>query len=262
MSTDATQWAWKIRGISAPQKLVLLALADRAGEDHTCYPSARRLHIDTGHDRKTILDAITSLIELGHVADTGNRIGNGVRVLRLVGVSGREQTDPVIGTGTTSGTGTKSGTTTDTRTGTGPDPNRYQKRDATHPGSGTGTGTRSGIQNLPLNLKENLERERAGARGAHTPVGHSRFAPVDWEPDPAIERMARVQPGVDREFELGQFRMHEFLNGRQDWDRAWCKWLNAARPRTGVTSNPGVDPFEELRRLAAAEAEAKTGAGA
>lgn len=34
MSLDATVWAWKAAVSGASERLVLLALADRAGDDH------------------------------------------------------------------------------------------------------------------------------------------------------------------------------------------------------------------------------------
>lgn len=50
MSLDATNWAWRVGltekkgGSRIPLKrLILLSLADRAGEDHCCYPSMQRL---------------------------------------------------------------------------------------------------------------------------------------------------------------------------------------------------------------------------
>ncbi|EKU51532.1 DNA-binding helix-turn-helix protein, partial [Acinetobacter sp. WC-323] len=70
MSLDASMWAWKTRqkqkkgGALKPlKKLVLLSLADRAGEDHVCYPSIARLVEDTEMDRKTVLKIIDELIE-------------------------------------------------------------------------------------------------------------------------------------------------------------------------------------------------------
>jgi hypothetical protein len=91
MSVDATQWAWKIVGIKSSVKMVLLAMADRAGEDHTCYPSIMRLEKDTCLDDKTITTAISKLIELGLIIDTGNRVGTTkkVRVFKLIGVEER-----------------------------------------------------------------------------------------------------------------------------------------------------------------------------
>lgn len=87
-----------------------------------------------------------------------------------------------------------------------------------------------------------------------SPRAHTRFAPSDWTPDPAIERMCRVQPGVDRDYELGQFRLHEFVNGKQDWNRAWAKWLNAARPRN-IRDGPGQPVTRETSKHPALVAE-------
>lgn len=99
MSLDATTWAWKVRqkqkagGSTKPLKrLVLLSLADRAGEDHCAYPSIARLVEDTEMDRKTVLKIIDELIQDGLIEDTGERKGRTkqVKVYRLVGVNGRE----------------------------------------------------------------------------------------------------------------------------------------------------------------------------
>jgi Pyocin large subunit len=99
MSLDATVWAWKTRqkqkagGALKPlKKLVLLSLADRAGETHECYPSIARLVEDTEMDRKTVLKIIDELIEDGFIIDTGKREGRTkqVKVYLLIGVKGRE----------------------------------------------------------------------------------------------------------------------------------------------------------------------------
>lgn len=99
MSLDATIWAWRTRqkqksgGALKPlKKLVLLSMADRAGEDHVCYPSIARLVEDTEMDRKTVLKIIDELIEDGLIEDTGERKGRTkqVKVYRLFGVKGRE----------------------------------------------------------------------------------------------------------------------------------------------------------------------------
>lgn len=99
MSLDATTWAWRVilkekqGGARIPLKrLVLLSLADRAGEDHTCYPSMQRLEKDTGLERKTVLKIIAELQEDNLIADTGERKGatRRVKVYKLKGVKGRE----------------------------------------------------------------------------------------------------------------------------------------------------------------------------
>lgn len=57
MSLDATKWAWEVQfsdrkggSLKPLKRLVLLSLADRAGEEHTCYPSVKRLEDDTNLD--------------------------------------------------------------------------------------------------------------------------------------------------------------------------------------------------------------------
>ena len=89
MSVNATRFAWecdlsKTTKRSA-KRLVLLALADRANKENTCFPSIARVVKDTGMDRKTVMNTINDLIEMGLVLDTGDRKGgtNQVRVLKI-----------------------------------------------------------------------------------------------------------------------------------------------------------------------------------
>jgi len=99
MSLDATKWAWEVQfsdrkggSLKPLKRLVLLSLADRAGEEHTCYPSVKRLEDDTNLDRKTVMKIIAELIEDGLIADTGERTGKTkqVKIYKLIGVLGRE----------------------------------------------------------------------------------------------------------------------------------------------------------------------------
>ena len=89
MSVNATRFAWecdlsKTTKRSA-KRLVLLALADRANKENTCFPSIARVVKDTGMDRKTVMSTINDLIKIGLVLDTGERKGgtNQVRVLKI-----------------------------------------------------------------------------------------------------------------------------------------------------------------------------------
>ncbi|AOT27006.1 helix-turn-helix domain containing protein [Vibrio phage VaK] len=72
----------------ASLKLLLLSMADRADEDHCCFPSIVRLEKDTGLNRKTILSGIKKLIDCGVLKDTGEKRGRTMRVIvyKLVGV--------------------------------------------------------------------------------------------------------------------------------------------------------------------------------
>ena len=96
MSLDATTWAWKLRGLRPAQKLVLLSMADRAGEHHTCHPAISRLTVDTGLDRKTVISSLQDLESAGLIRKTGRMTGynNCVPEYALVGVNGREDAAP------------------------------------------------------------------------------------------------------------------------------------------------------------------------
>ncbi|MCC5853898.1 MAG: helix-turn-helix domain-containing protein [Alkalimonas sp.] len=85
MSRKATDWAWRYPASSSTVKLVLLALADRADEQSTCFPSIERLKRDTGLNRKTIIKATAELCNAGALSDTGQRKGatQRVKVYRL-----------------------------------------------------------------------------------------------------------------------------------------------------------------------------------
>ncbi|MFC6628635.1 helix-turn-helix domain-containing protein [Acinetobacter beijerinckii] len=105
MSLDATVWAWKkqftqVKGGPSPalKKLVLLSMADRADEQHCCYPSTGRLAEDCQINKKTLFKILEELISDGVIFDTGERKGRTKQVIvyRLIGVQGREQTGPTL----------------------------------------------------------------------------------------------------------------------------------------------------------------------
>jgi hypothetical protein len=94
-------WAWKKsrNELTATEKLVLLSLADRANEDHECWPSKERLIQDTCLKRHTVFKAIASLESKGFLMKTGRKTGkmNRVDIYKLIGVEGRESNSAEIG---------------------------------------------------------------------------------------------------------------------------------------------------------------------
>lgn len=147
MSLDATIWAWNAEVKSGSERLILLSLADRAGETHKCYPSIMRMVKDTKMNRKTIIKVLDELEQKSLIKFTGEIVGNGVKVYQLLGVNGREEikssakkgTSGKKGTSTNLGTGSNIGTSTENGTGSSPK-------------NGTETSTVFGTQNLPMNL--------------------------------------------------------------------------------------------------------------
>ncbi|MDC4781782.1 helix-turn-helix domain-containing protein [Acinetobacter baumannii] len=156
MSLDASIWAFKAEVKTSSQRLVLLALADRAGESHKCYPSIKRMVKDTLLNRKTIIKVLDELEAGSFIKFTGEITGNGVKVYQLIGVMGREEdsvTSPKNGTSTNNGTssnfgtGSKNGTSTNIGT-------------ATSPKNGTETSTNIGTQNLSRNLSDEPKNKK------------------------------------------------------------------------------------------------------
>ncbi|ELT4634183.1 helix-turn-helix domain-containing protein [Acinetobacter baumannii] len=162
MSLDATVWAWKTRqkqkagGALKPlKKLVLLSLADRAGETHECYPSIARLVDDTEMDRKTVLKIIDELIEDGFIIDTGKREGKTkqVKVYLLIGVKGRETVPTKVHFDT------ENDDLNSTNNGTVPTTEQFQQfheRVPTIPLNSPNVGTR----NLSKNLSEESKNKK------------------------------------------------------------------------------------------------------
>jgi len=163
MSLDATNWAWRVGltekkgGSRIPLKrLILLSLADRAGEDHCCYPSMQRLEKDTGLERKTVLKIIAELLEDRLIVDTGERKGSTrrVKVYRLNGVNGREtmpKTAPLQEKNLSEIV---------------PETEQSQKRNHSVNGilnsanNGTLNSAVNGTQNLPINLSEESKNKK------------------------------------------------------------------------------------------------------
>lgn len=110
MSLDASRWAWQQK-VTATQKLVLLSLADRANENHCCYPSTARLVNDTGLYRETIFDAIKYLEETGLIL-VKRELGKGNN-FTLIGVNDRHETSSELPTGRVHKTSSKKPTSSD-----------------------------------------------------------------------------------------------------------------------------------------------------
>lgn len=210
MSIDATRWAWKAPVKNSSQRLVLLSLADRAGEEHTAWPGIERLAKDTALNDKTVQKVLLELIKSGLVIDTGERKGptKRTKVLKLNGVKGREEC-----TQKRDDLNSKTDSSSDANTPKNGDIKQSQKRNDSNIGNNPENGTlndpkngilndpKIGVQNLPLNLSMNLSREH------------------EWIPDQNqlinVLNTAGQQQNLnlifglpDFEFQLGAFNAH------------------------------------------------------
>ncbi len=163
MSLDATVWAWKKKftqekGGSSPalKKLVLLSMADRADEQHCCFPSSTRLADDCQINKKTLYKILDELISDGLIFDTGERKGKTKQVIvyRLIGVQGREYTVPTL-----EQLGSESLDTQGEDSQTVPTLEQYQhfqQTVPTFPANSTNVGTR----NLSSNLSDESKNKK------------------------------------------------------------------------------------------------------
>jgi pyocin large subunit-like protein len=78
MSHSATNWAWQ-QDIPSSQKFVLVALADMADSQESCYPGQERIAQMTNVSLDTVQRAITALEKLGLLSRTARRNETGYR---------------------------------------------------------------------------------------------------------------------------------------------------------------------------------------
>ena len=75
MSVEAITWALGLPIERSSAKFVLVAMANCANHDMTCWPSVQYLSDATSQNRKTVVENIRRLKEAGLVTDTGERKG-------------------------------------------------------------------------------------------------------------------------------------------------------------------------------------------
>jgi biotin operon repressor len=78
MSRQATDWAWST-DLKGNEKFLLIALANYADENWTCYPGQERLASDIGSTRGTVTKIIASLEEKGYIQRHERRRQDGYR---------------------------------------------------------------------------------------------------------------------------------------------------------------------------------------
>jgi hypothetical protein len=88
MSIASISWVFGQDIRPSHTKFVLLAIADFAGDDGIAYPSVETLANKCSQDRKTVIDSLDELENLGLLRDTGERKGatGQVKVYQMIGL--------------------------------------------------------------------------------------------------------------------------------------------------------------------------------
>jgi len=95
VSIECLNFAIQAKTTRAADKLVLMLLANYAGEGGLAFPCIERLTIDSCLDRKTVLAAIKRLLAAGLITDTKKRIGrtDSVKIYKVNVSSPKNGTD-------------------------------------------------------------------------------------------------------------------------------------------------------------------------
>lgn len=75
MANNVLSWSYKQPIKNSSVKFVLTIMADCASDEGYCYPSISYIKQCTSLDRKTIINAVAKLEEMGIISDTGSRKG-------------------------------------------------------------------------------------------------------------------------------------------------------------------------------------------
>ncbi|EMK1731207.1 helix-turn-helix domain-containing protein [Salmonella enterica] len=227
MSRTATDWAWKLTIKPASLKLLLLSMADRADEEHCCFPSIARLVRDTSLDKKTIQKGFGELTDMGVITDTGERKGSTkrVKVWRL-----RVEIDEILN---------------EPKNGNIPE-NGYMN----DPKNGKMNDPVFGIQNQSFNQNNTTTGEGgflSSAAARRLGVGNVQPFPMPplFSPTEKHALIARERK-LDLDDEFAKFGDFCKSTGKcyVDWGAALSLWLRNARPdprKAASASRPAID---------------------
>jgi len=241
MSNQALTWAFD-QDLPTTQKFVLVALADKADEAHSCFPSQATLARMTGATDRTVRNALTALERAGYVTRKHRHREDGTRTsdryYLAVGVIVTTEKPHAENLSGGHQPETRSGglpETDDTTTGNPRQDYRKQfpgnepTEEPTEEPTVSGTLTRAG--DAPA------QKPTKASRGTRLPDG--------WMPPRAvIEEMNRLAPHVDQQWEHSKFtdywKAQPGQRGvKRDWDATYRNWIRKAAetaPRTGNRS--------------------------
>jgi len=223
MSVQAITCALAVRGVSASEKLVLLALANYADEHMRCWPSQARLADDTCLTERTMRSVLASLEERRLLSRKERRRQDGTRASDVITLhfAGEvtEQAEIISA---------------------GPQP---ENTSAYQPEICVGNNRKStadqpenisGLTTFEPSRNHQKEPSARGARARPTRRMPEGFTPNDATL--AVGGELGFTPGeIDRE--LAKIRDHQFRDAHTDWDAVTRNWLRRAADTHRKTSD-------------------------
>ena len=198
MSLKAMTCAMALRGVTASEKLLLLALANYADENMTCFPSHKRLAEDACLSTRTVLTLLASLEERQMI----------VRRQRFRSDGSRSSDSIILSFATPPETISA--------------PPEVVSPPPLKPFQGGGEVV------SPLTTFEPVIEPNKKDLGAAPRKRGSRFVPGEWKPKPAHVEKAQTL-GLDIHEQAAAFRDFEFRDPKSDFDLAFHRWLRNAR---------------------------------
>lgn len=225
MSNVALTWAWSQAGLDQGSKLVLVALADKADEQHSCYPGQRLLAAMTCQGERTVRRHLERLESQGYIRRRHRYREDGTR-------SSDRYVLP-IGEVTVTTTG---------QSGRLVEPSTTGQLDPDYRPNSTG---------LPANLaghepKEEPTEEPTVRRAR---AKQATGAPDEWPITDQMRFWARskgIAANLDDETEV--WLDHHRARGStfKDWGSAWRTWM-ARTKRYGASTTPQQDTRPQSR---------------
>ena len=228
MSVGAIDWAFKVQGVFAPGKLVLLALANFANNMNQSWASQSTLAKMTGLTTKTIRKALKDLEAEGFINREERRREDGSRASDLITLNiaqvGTQQPENPSGGG---------------------EP----------PSGGVGNDVPGGGEaRSPLTTFEPSTEPSIGTKTPPTPPqaggkrGHR--LPDDWQPSPQDRDKARAEGLTEPEIDRAAIEFCNYWHSRPgsggcklDWSKTWHNWvISDGRRRRGSGSGVASRP--------------------
>lgn len=204
MSVEAITWALGQQIEHSATKFVLVVLANCAGASFSAWPSISYLCGATSQDRKTVIQALKRLRDMGLIERSGEMKGRSGQVpVYLLNVL----------TSTENGTGTENGTSAK---------------------NGTGVVPKTVLVPVPKTVHGTVNRtiNESNAR----PANRGTRLDATWRPSPTVVTWTRQsRPDLNLEETIEAFRDYWISKSGQgatklDWDRTFRNWIRNTKP--------------------------------